>query len=127
MDSSLESVAILASCLSQPLEGGGLMVIYLAKRVCYQLAGEDAPRVPMDLLVFILAPCSMTDTEYDLWRLGIPFTNQIIDELDYDKFSGTHLMPSLTILVCVLAPLISFNQSLYAFLSINNTQMKHLC
>ena len=110
MDLSLESVAILASCLSQPLEGGGLRVIYLAKKVCYQLAGEDAPRVPMDLLVFILAPCSMTDTEYDLWRLGIPFTNQIIDELDYDKFSGTHLMPSLTILVCVLAPLISFNQ-----------------
>ena len=77
--------------------------------MCCQLSGEDAPRVLMEPLVFMLAPRSMMDAEYDLWRLGIPFTNQITDELDYDKFSGTRFMPSLTVLVCVLAPLISFN------------------
>ena len=36
-------------------------------------------------------------------------------------------MPSLTILLCVLALLIFFNQSLFAFLYISNIQMKHLC
>ena len=33
---------------------GGLRVIYLAKRGCSQLAGEDAPQVLVDLLVFIV-------------------------------------------------------------------------
>ena len=53
----------------------------------------------MDLLVFMLA--FMVNAEYDLWGLDIPFT-----ELDYDEFSGTHLMPSLIASVCVLASLI---------------------
>ena len=51
------------------------MVIYLAEKVCYQLAGKDTPLVPIDPLVFMLAPHSMTNEEYDLWGLGIPFTN----------------------------------------------------
>ena len=28
------------------------------------------------------------DAEYNLWRPSIPFTNQVMDELDYNKFSG---------------------------------------
>lgn len=73
--------------------------------------GEDAPRVLMDPLVFMLGSRSTMNVEYDLWGLGIPFINWVIDELDYDEFSGTCYMPSLTVLVCVLAPLIFFNQS----------------
>ena len=60
-------------------------------------------------LVFMLGPCSMMEAKYDLWGPSIPFTNRVTDEVDYDEFSGTRLMPSLTDLVCVLAPLISFN------------------
>ena len=41
-------------------------MIYLAKRVCCQLAGEDVPRVPIDPLVFMLAPRPMMDAEYNL-------------------------------------------------------------
>ena len=69
----------------------------------------------------------MANVEYNLWRLGIPFTNRVTDKLDYDEFSGIRLMPSLAVLVCVLAPLISFNQSSSTFLYIRNTQMKQLC
>ena len=47
----------------------------------------------MDLLVFMLTPRSMMNVEYDQWGLGIPFTNRVTNELDYDKFSGTRLMP----------------------------------
>ena len=36
-------------------------------------------------------------------------------------------MTSLTISICVLTPLIFFNQLLFAFLYISNIQMKHLC
>ncbi|KAK9996768.1 hypothetical protein SO802_021454 [Lithocarpus litseifolius] len=75
----------------------GRRVIYLAERVCCQLAGEDVDWVLMDPLVFMLAPHSMTNVEHDLWRSGIPFTNRVTDELDHDEFSGTCLMPSLTV------------------------------
>ena len=81
-------------------------MIYFAERVCCQLAGEDAPQVPMDPLMFMLAPCSMTNVEYDLWGLGIPFIERVMAELDYDEFSGTRLMLSLIAVVCVLASLI---------------------
>ena len=67
------------------------------------------PQVPMDPLVFMLAPRSMMNVEYDLWGPGIPFTNQVIDELDYDEFSGTRPMPSLIVPVCVLT--LSFSLS----------------
>ena len=66
------------------------------------------PQFPMDPLVFMLAPRSMMDAEYNQWGSGIPFTDQVIDELDYEEFSGTRLMPSLTVLVYVLDSLISF-------------------
>jgi len=81
----------------------------------------------MDPLVFMLAPHSMTDTEYNQWGPGIPFIDRVTDELNYEEFSGTCLMPSLIVPVCVFAPLISFNQSLSVFLYISNTQIKHLC
>ena len=55
----------------------------------------------------MLAPHIITNMEYDLWGPGIPFTDRVTNELDYDKFSGTHLMPSLIAMVCVLASLIS--------------------
>ena len=67
-------------------------MIYLAKRLCYQLAGKDATQVPRDPPVFMLAPRSMTNAEYDLWGPGIPFTEQVMTELDYDEFSGTRLL-----------------------------------
>ena len=38
-----EAADILASNLSQPLEGSGLRVIYLVERVYCQLVGEDVP------------------------------------------------------------------------------------
>ena len=31
--------------------------------MCYQLVGEDAPQVPMDLLEFMLAPLCITDAK----------------------------------------------------------------
>ena len=77
--------------------------------------------------MFMLAPHSMTDTEYNQWGLGIPSIDRVTDKLNYEDFSGTHLMPSLTVPICVFAPLISFNQSLSVFLHISNTQIKHLC
>ena len=83
-----------------------MRVIYLMERVCCQLAGKDAPRVPVDPLVFMLAPRSMTDAEYNQWGLSIPLTDRVIDELDYEEFSGIRLIPSLIVLVSVLASLI---------------------
>ena len=59
--------------------------------------------------------------------VGHPFTNRVIDELDYDEFSEIHLIPSFTIPVCVLAPLISLISHYLHFLYISNTQMKLLC
>ncbi|XP_023911627.1 aspartic proteinase CDR1 [Quercus suber] len=70
MDLGLDAAAIVASSLSQPVEGGGLRVIYLVERVCCQLADEDTPWVPMDPLVFMLAPCSMTNAKYNLYDNG---------------------------------------------------------
>ena len=74
--------------------------------MCCQLSGEDAPRVLMEPLVFMLAPRSMMDAEYSQWRPSIPFTDQVIDESNYEEFNGTHLMPSLIVPIFVLAPLI---------------------
>ena len=66
VDPNLEAVTIITSRLSQPLEGGGLRVIYLVEWACYQLVSEDAPQVPMDPSVFMLAPRSITNVEYEL-------------------------------------------------------------
>ena len=41
----------------------------------------------------MLAPLSMKDAEYQLWRNGIPYAKRVTNELDYDKFNNTRLMP----------------------------------
>ena len=102
VDPNLMVAAIVTSKITQPFEGVGLMVLYLAKRMHCQLVGEDAPQVPMDLLEFILAPLSMTNAKYHLWRSGIPYTQWVSNELDYEEFNNTRLMPSLTLAICVL-------------------------
>ena len=63
-DPNKEVAANFIFGITQPFEGAGLMVLYLAERVRFQLVGEDAPQVLMDLLVFMLALLSVTDAEY---------------------------------------------------------------
>ena len=53
-----------------------------------------------------------------------PFAGQAMDELDYEQFNDTHLMPSLTTTVCVLHFLISLFSFIFALLDI---QMEPLC
>ena len=69
----------------------------------------------------------MTYAEYIHWGLGIPFTDRVIGELDYEDFSRTRLIPFLIAPVYVLALLFIFNLSSSTFLYLNNTQMKYLC
>ena len=107
MTPNLEASAIIAFEITQPLEGSGLRVLYLAKRVCYQLVGEDAIQVPMDLSKFMPALLSMINTKYALWSLGVAYVNWLMEELDYDKFNRTRLMPSLTVEVLSFLPIIS--------------------
>ena len=57
--------------------------------------------------MFMLNLRSMTNAENDLWGQGILFTERVTAELDYEEFSGTHLIPSLIVEVYVLASLIS--------------------
>ena len=56
----------------------------------------------------MLAPLSMTDAEYQLWRSIIPYTEQFMDDLDYDEFSETCLMPSISAEVLILSLSLSF-------------------
>ena len=89
------------------------------------MVGKDAPQVLMDPLVFMLAPLSMMDAEYRLQRSGIPYTQQVTDELDYEEFNNTHLMPYLPLAVCVL-----LSHSFPFFLCIashNDVHMGYLC
>ena len=79
----------------------------------------------MDPSVFMLAPLSMTNAKYQLWRSGIPYTQQVSDELDYEEFNDTHLMPSLTPTVCVL-PSYSFPFFLCIAL-LNDVHMGYSC
>ncbi|KAL0004883.1 hypothetical protein SO802_012444 [Lithocarpus litseifolius] len=51
----------------------------------------------MDQSKFMLAPLSMIDAKYTLWRLGVAYVNQLREEFDYVKFNRTCLMPSLSI------------------------------
>ena len=48
VDLDLEAAAIISFGFTQPLEGTGLRVLYLANKVSCQLVGEDMPQVPMD-------------------------------------------------------------------------------
>ena len=68
------ATAIVISRITQPFEGASLKVLYLAERVHLYLVGGDALQVLMDPLVFMLAPLSMMDAEYQLWRSSIPYT-----------------------------------------------------
>ena len=58
--------------------------------------GADTPCVPMDPSQFMLAPFSMTDVEYRLWRDGILYVERLVDDLDYDELSKTPLTPFLS-------------------------------
>ena len=64
VDPNLEASAIVLSGITQPFEGSGLRVLYLAERVRCYLVGEDAAQAPMDPLVFVFALFFMTDVEY---------------------------------------------------------------
>ena len=75
----------------------------------------------------MLASCSMMYAEYIHRGPGIPFTNQVIGELDYEEFSRTRLIPFLIAPVYVFALLFIFNLSSSTFLYLSNTQMKYLC
>ena len=57
------------------------MVLYC---IYFMHISEDASQVSMDPPNFMLALLSMMDTGYDLWRQGIPFARQAIDELGYE-------------------------------------------
>ena len=72
-DSNLDVVAFITFEITQPCKGASLRVIYLAKRVCCQLVGEDVPQVPLDPLQFMPAPLSMSNAKYHLWRANIPY------------------------------------------------------
>ena len=69
------------------------------------------PQVPMDPPPFMLAPLSMMDAEYQLWRNGIPYAQQLFDDLGYDEFSETYLMSFFPIEVCIFS--LSFFLSLH--------------
>ena len=92
----LELVAFIASEITRPLEEAGLRALYLAERVRCQLVGKDDPQILMDPLEFMLAPYSMTDAKYNSWGSGVPYTGQLLEGLDYERFNITRLMPSLT-------------------------------
>lgn len=63
-DLAMEAATLITSKITQPLEGVGLRVLSLPKRVCCQLVGADAPRVLMDTLQFMLSSLSMTKADY---------------------------------------------------------------
>ena len=70
--------------------------------------GGDVPQIPMDPLEFMLAPRSMTDAEYNSWRSSIPYAEWLLDGLDYEEFSITRLIPSLTVQVYAQSLLLLF-------------------
>ena len=57
--------------------------------------GEDVPWVSLDPPELMLAPLSMTNAEYHLWRADIPYAEHLTDEMEYDEFSKDHLKPTL--------------------------------
>ena len=82
--------------------------------------GEDAPQVPIDPLKFILAPLSMTDAKYQLWRSSILYTQRVSKERDYDEFNNTRLMPSLTPTVYSLSLSLSFSFTIFICIASHN-------
>ena len=84
--------------------------------------GKETPQVPMDPPPFMLAPLSMIDDEYELWRNGIPYAQWLFGNFDYDKFSEARLMAPFPIRVSTFLSSISLSFYL-AFLACDNTQM----
>ena len=70
--------------------------------------GEDTPQVPMDSPAFMVAPLSMSDAMYQLWREGIAYAQRLLDDLDYDEFHKDHLMSPFPIGVCTFSLPFSF-------------------
>lgn len=54
----------------------------------------------MDCPTFMLAPLSMSDVEYQLWRGGIAYAKRLSGDQNYDEFRESRLMPSFPIEVC---------------------------
>ena len=102
-DPNLEAIAIITFWITQPLKGVGLRVLYLAERVYCQPVGKDAPQVLMDPPQFMLAPLFMTDAKYQLWKNDIPYARRLVDDLDYDEFNETRLIPFLVAEVFTLS------------------------
>ena len=118
VDSNLEVATLVTSGITHPFKGASLKALYLVEKVSCQLVDANAPQVSMDPSKFMLAPLSMTDDEYDMWRQGIPFAEQAMDELDYKEFNNTHLIPSLTTVVRVFSFLIFLLLFIFALLDI---------
>ena len=62
--------------------------------------GEDVSQVPLDLPQFMLALLFITDAEYHLWKASIPYIEHLTDDVEYDEFSETRLMPFPIYEVC---------------------------
>ena len=58
--------------------------------------GRDDPQILMDAPEFMLGPHSMIDDEYNSWGSGVSYAERLLEELDYEEFNITLLMPSLT-------------------------------
>ena len=80
----------------------------------------------MDPLEFMLASLSMTDAEYALWSLGVAYVNQLKEELDYDEFNRTRLMPFLTIEVVSFLPILSIPTLFFCILVHGDIELKCL-
>ena len=62
--------------------------------------GEDVSQVPLDLPQFMLALLFITKAEYHLWKASIPYIERLTDDMEYDEFSETRLMPFPIYEVC---------------------------
>ena len=67
------------------------------ERVQSQLVGRDDPQIPMDTFEFMLAPHSVTNAKYNLWRSSVSDAERLLKRLDSEEFNITRLMPSLNV------------------------------
>ena len=99
---------------------------YLVEWVRFQLVGEDAPQVRIDLSKFILTPLYMSNAEYVLWSPGMANVNRLKEELNYDEFNRTRPMPSLTVKVLLFLPILSIPTLFFCILVHSDIQLKYL-
>ena len=92
----------------------------------FQLVGEDAPQVRIDLSKFILTPLYMSNAEYALWSPGMANVNRLKEELNYDEFNRTRPMPSLTVKVLLFLPILSIPTLFFYILVHSDIQLKYL-